>query len=146
MTQVSRRYIPPWTFKKILNIFLSSLLEVKDKNTANLFLAEFLTPTEKIMLAKRITCYYLLYKNVSILETSDILKLSTSTVAKYSYFLNRNPEMSKILSKILQEEKFVKLVDTIINEYIRPPGSVGTSWPSAGKEKVAYEQRKRSPL
>ncbi len=146
MTQVSKRYIPPWTFEKILSIFLSSFLKIKDQNTAKHFFEEFLTPTEKIMLAKRITGYYLLYKKVSIREAADILKLSTSTLAKYSYFMQRNPGLNTILSKILKEENFMRLVDTIINEYLRPPGSVGTHWSSAGIEKIAYEQRKRSPL
>ena len=146
MTQVSRRYIPPWTFEKILDIYLTSFLKVKDKNTAKLFFEEFLTPTEKIMLAKRITGFYLLYKKVSILETADILKLSTSTVAKYSYFLSRSSSISEILGKILKEENFLRLIDTILNEYLKPPGSVGTHWASAGKDKVAYEQRKRSRL
>lgn len=80
------------------------------------------------------------------METADILKLSTSTVAKYSYFLKRNKELSNIFRKMLKEENFLRLIDTIINEFIQPPGSVGTHWASAGKEKVAYEQRKRSPL
>src|SRR3989344_1514062 len=98
MTQVSHRYIPPWTYEKILDIFLVSFLRIRDKDTSKRFFEEFLTPTEKIMLAKRITALYLLFKKVSILVTADILKLSTSTVAKYSYFLKRNNELSKIFS------------------------------------------------
>ena len=146
MTQVSKRYIPPWTLDKILNIFLISFLKIRDRNTASLFFEEFLTPTEKIMLAKRITCLYLVFKNVSILECADILKVSTATVAKYMIFMQKSPAIRKVLDKILREEKFMKLIDKIINEYLYPPGSVGTHWASAGHEKVAYEQRKRSPL
>ena len=105
-----------------------------------------MSPTEKVMLAKRITCLYLLNKKVSIRECSDILKLSTSTVGKYSIFLLKSPQIKNILIKMLKEENFLRLIDTIINEYLQPPGSVGRHWASAGKEKVAHEQRKRSPL
>ncbi|OGK39876.1 hypothetical protein A2954_05500 [Candidatus Roizmanbacteria bacterium RIFCSPLOWO2_01_FULL_37_12] len=146
MTQVSKRYIPPWTYSRILDVFLGSFLKIRDKNTASLFFDEFLTPTEKIMLAKRITCLYLIYKNVSILECADIIKLSTATVAKYVIFMQKTPTIRKVLEKILNEEKFMKLIDKIINEYLYPPGSVGTHWASAGREKIAYERRKHSPL
>lgn len=146
MAQLSKRYIPPWTYEKILNIFLSSFLKIRDKSTAQSFLDELLSPTEKIMLAKRMTCLYLLYKNVSIHQCSDILKLSSSTVGKYSIFLSKSPKIKEILDKMLKEEHFLKLVDTIINEYLFPPGRLGSDWRSAGKQKIAYEQRKTSPL
>lgn len=146
MSQISKRYIPPWTQEKILDIFLNSMLKIKNKNLANNFFNEFFTPTEKIMLIKRIACLYLLFKKVSIRECSDILKLSTSTVAKYCDWLNKNKTISDILRRILKEENFLKLVDKIINEYIHPPGSVGTNWKSAMTDKINYELRKNSPL
>lgn len=146
MAQVSKRYIPPWTYEKILNIFLTSFLKIKEKNTAQLFFDELLSPTEKLMLAKRITCLYLLNKNVSIHQCSDILKLSTSTVGKYSIFLSKSPKIKEILERILKEENFMRMVDTIINEYLFPPGRLGSDWKSAGRQKIAYEQRKQSQL
>ncbi len=146
MAQVSKRYIPPWTYEKILSIFLSSFMKIRDRNTAQSFFDEILSPTEKIMLAKRITCLYLLNKNVSIHQCSDILKLSTSTVGKYSIFLSKSPKIKEILQKILKEENFMRLIDTIINEFLFPPGRVGSDWRSAGREKIAYKRRKQSPL
>ncbi len=146
MTQISKKYIPPWTYNKILDIFIDSFIKINNKGIAIKFFDDFLTPTEKVMLSKRITCFYLLNRKISIREISDIIKLSTATVAKYSLLMKRNIGIKVILNKILKEENFLKLIDTIINEYLHPPGSFGTSWASAGVEKVAYEQRKRSPL
>jgi len=103
MTQVSKRYIKEETLNKILDIFISSFVKIKDKKTAQGFFDEFLTPTEKIMLAKRIVCFYLLFKNISIRDSANILKLSTSTIAKYSMFIKKSVYIKRFLIKYLQK-------------------------------------------
>lgn len=146
MTQVSRRYIKKQTLEKILDIFISSFIKIKNKQTAQGFFDEFLTPTEKIMLAKRIVCFYLLFKNISIRDSANILKLSTSTVAKYSIFIKDSVYIKNVLNKILVEENFKRLLDTFIFEFIRPPLRYGTDWRAGRISQEDYEERKQSPL
>ncbi|EKE12532.1 MAG: hypothetical protein ACD_13C00191G0028 [uncultured bacterium] len=48
------------------------------------FFDEFLTPTEQIMLAKRMAISLLLAKNYNYQDISDILKVSNGTIAEVS--------------------------------------------------------------
>lgn len=146
MVQISRRRIKEEVLNKLLDIFLSSILKIRDKKSAERFFAEFLTSTEKIMLTKRIVCMYLLFKKVPIREIADVLKLSTSTVGKYSLFMSKNKTINEIFEKILFKESLIKLIDTVIHEYISPPTKYGTDWSAGWEIHKEYLKRKRSPI
>jgi len=146
MTQISKRYIEPRNLNKILNIFLSSVLKIENKKSAKNFFKELLTPTEEIMLSKRIVCFYLLSKNSSIIDCANILKLSTATVAKYKILLNDRPTVDMILKKVLKIESIKKLFNTIFHEYISPPFKYGTDWSAGVKIYNEYKKRKESPI
>jgi len=146
MVQVSRRYLKPEISKKILEIFLASFSRLIDDQMIREFFNEFLTPTEKIMLAKRIVCLYLIYKKVSLLEISDVIKISTATAARYHILLEQNLTIKEIFKGILYKEKFMRLIDTFINEYLSSPSTLGRNWKTSHLIHNDYLKRKTSPL
>ena len=57
MPQVSKRVLNKNIEKKIKENFLEALASLKDKKLAYRFIYDFLTPTERVMLAKSQHCY-----------------------------------------------------------------------------------------
>ena len=98
------------------------------------------------MLSKRLVCFYLMLKNVSILKSSETLKLSTATVAKYKVILNHSPTIATVLEKVLKTESIKRIFDKLYHEYISPPLKYGTNWSAGIKIYKNYKSRKKSPL
>lgn len=82
MTMVSRYKLRPEVWDRIFNLFSESLLSIKNKNKFDLFLNDFLSPTEKIMLAKRFATAVLLAKGNNYEEIKRILHVTSATIAK----------------------------------------------------------------
>lgn len=81
MSQVSRYHIHPIVEEKIGNLFEDFLKTVGKFPKVTPFIVDLFTPTEKVMLAKRIAIAFLLYQGkTDIRGISRVLKVSTSTV------------------------------------------------------------------
>ena len=65
---------------------------------------ELLSLTEKIMI-KRIAIIYLLVKDIDYLVISDVLKVSSGTIAKFHSMMNKGREIKNILKGITGNEK-----------------------------------------
>lgn len=118
MPQVSKRKVERNIEERIFEIFVESFVKLKNKNEAALFLEDLLTPTEKIMLAKRLSVAVLLAKGYDYLKISEILKISSSTIGRVAYyFKHENKGMMNIVSRVLSDEKrmdFWKDIDLFI--------------------------------
>ncbi len=84
MVNISRRQLPEEILNKTFNLFFKIFSKCSSKETFFVLLNDFFTPKEKILLAKRITIIYLLIKGIEQNNIADLLKVSTSTVAKYA--------------------------------------------------------------
>lgn len=84
MPHISRRKLKKEQFEKIYEK-LALIFDSAGKNKkSKLILEEFLTPTEKIMLSKRLAIIFMLNEKVSIHHISDTLFVSPSTVDRIS--------------------------------------------------------------
>ncbi len=146
MAQLSRRYLRPDILKKILDIFISSFSRIKDEQMTQKFFEEFLTSTERLMLAKRIVCLYLLYKKISPKQISDLIKVSTGTTARYKILLEKNTIIQEIFSEILVSEKLRKFIDVFLNEYLTSPPTLRGLLKKSPDEQTSYEKRKDIPF
>ena len=63
MTQVSKYPLSKDVYDKIFEIFLKTLINIKNKNEGRNLIKDFFTPTERIMFAKRLGIALLLEKN-----------------------------------------------------------------------------------
>lgn len=118
MGRVSKRTIDKDLKKEIeeqLSFIISSLT---NKEEINLFLDEFLTKEEKIMLGKRLVLYMLLYKGLTNAKINSILGMSYETIRWYKQvFENKSGLFRKNIQKLINREKskeFWKKIEKIL--------------------------------
>ena len=100
--------------KRIYEIFLKTFADLRDPNGLNEFLEDFLTPTEKVMLAKRLSIAVLLAKKYDFRTICKILRVSFNTVADVSLLMkHRGPGYRKVVEKILLDEKIEQFWNNI---------------------------------
>ncbi|MFZ5365909.1 MAG: YerC/YecD family TrpR-related protein [Patescibacteria group bacterium] len=105
MAQVSKYPISNTVYERILEIFFKSLVEIKTKDEANQFIKDFLTPTEQIMLAKRLTIAFLLEKDYDFRSISKVLRVSLPTIARVNLMRKYGGQgYQRIIKKLLREE------------------------------------------
>jgi len=115
MPHISSKKLRKEHLQKLYNEFSIALEKSAKKSWARLFLNDFLTRTEKIMLAKRFAVIYLLSKDLPASYISESLYMSPATISrmslkygigKYSSLLktikNEEGNIWKILEKILK--------------------------------------------
>lgn len=92
--------------KRVYEIFLQTLADLKSSKEIEGFLEEFLTPTEKIMLAKRLSIAVLLAKNYDARTISKTLKVSLTTITSINRWIkHQKGYFSRIVEEILRKEK-----------------------------------------
>ena len=113
MPHVSSRKLNKEHLQKLYNEFNIALEKSAKKSWIKFFLNDFLTRTEKIMLAKRFAVIYLLSKDVPASYISEALCMSPATISRmsikydsgrYSSLLKtiKNDDIWDILEKILK--------------------------------------------
>jgi len=115
MPHVSSQKLKNEHLQRLYNEFGSALEKSAKKSRTKFFLGDFLTYTEKIMLAKRFAVIYLLSKNIPVSYISEALYMSPATISrmslkydigKYSSLLKtierENKDIWEILEKILK--------------------------------------------
>ena len=91
-------------FVKILDQLFDYVVGVRTKSESKRFLNEFFTPSEKIMLAKRLALIVMLKRGYGFTAIRKTLKMSESTVTKFWKFL-RQSKFSFIQEKELAKKK-----------------------------------------
>ena len=81
MPHVSKHQLTPHQLDE-LDRYLYTLLRDTGSRTRLNVMRELLTDTEKIMIAKRLGVLYLLSRNCSLYEVSELLNVSASTVKR----------------------------------------------------------------
>lgn len=139
MAQVSKYPISDKVYKRILEIFFKTFVEIKTKGEAKQFMEDFLTPTEQIMLAKRLAIAFLLEKDYDFRTISKILRVSTTTIARVNLMRKYGGQgYQRMIKKLLREEKikdFLLQVGESIAEVAGKGRGKGTgSWRYLRKE------------
>lgn len=106
MTMVSKYPLNKKVQDRVFEIFLNTISNLKNHNDIDSFLNEFLSPTEKIMLAKRLSIAVFLSKNYDIRSISQILKVSKNTVVKINLLIkHKKGFLSNLVEKINKDQK-----------------------------------------
>ena len=104
MSQVSKYPLSKDIYDRIFEIFLKTLINVKDKNEGRNLLKDFFTPTERMMFAKRLGIALLLEKNYDYQTIRGILKVSSGTIASVNLARKYgNQGYNKFIEKILKQ-------------------------------------------
>lgn len=145
MPQVSRRIIKPEVEEKIFEMFVKSFSKVSKKQDVIPFITDLFTPTERIMIAKRIAIAFLLirgdYDQRGIART---LKVSTNTVARINLILKTQGSGYKnLIKKLLRDEKFKKLLNDLFEMLDSVPPK-GRNWSEWQKQRRVRRRKLRS--
>lgn len=121
MGRVSKRSLNKDLYQEVeeqLSFIVSSLT---DKDEINLFLSEFLTKEEKIMLDKRLILYMMLYKGMSDSQIYASLAMSRETIHWYrQVYENKSELFKKNIKKLIQRDKnkeFWRKIDKLLEPF-----------------------------
>jgi len=123
------------------SIFFEVLAGKQSKKDFFEMVDEIISPTEKIMIAKRIIIMYLLIKQIDHRTICQTLKVSTSTVAKFSLLLTKSTHTKNKLTLMVQKAD-IKLLFEELFASIFSPGSIGSNWKGAWQSKLEVERKK----
>lgn len=125
MAQVSRRVLPKDVGNRIQSLFLKAVSHCNNEVHVTEFVADLLTPTEQIMVAKRLCIAFLLIKGKSYEYIMNVLKVSRSTVGFVALTLKEKGEGYRRTSKkIIRQEEFARLfdrLDELFEDIVMPP-------------------------
>ena len=149
MSQVSRYPLSKDVYDRIFEIFLKTLINIKDKTEGASLISDFFTPTERIMFAKRLGIALLLEKDYDYQTIRSILKVSTGTIASVNLARKYgNQGYDKFIAKILRDEQIKTLLGKIALGIVSVPAS-GTKGSGAWKQikqEIKKDLRKQNSL
>jgi len=106
MSQVSKYPVSKDVSDRMFEVFQMTISSLNQRQEIEEFFDEFLSPIEKIMLAKRLSIAVLLAKGYSYSSISSILRVTPRTIATVSLALKyRGKGYQKAVGKILSNEK-----------------------------------------
>ena len=143
MTQISKYPISENVWSRIFEIFLNTFVKIKTAEEADQFISDFLTPTEKIMLAKRLAIAFLLEKGYDYRTIQKIIRVSASTIKSVNTSRKFGSNgYRNLIERIVKEEKLVKFLDDVIIKVLSIPA--GNSAPGKGPGKRRRRSRRRA--
>ena len=150
MTQVSKYPIPKNIADRIFDIFIKTLIKVKGEQDTQNLANDLFSPTEKIMLAKRLAIAFLLMKDYRYREISQLLRVSVATISSVNKSLKfGNNGYRTILEQISKEESledfFLNTAEKLLS--IPAKSSVGGgSWRYLLQETRKTKQKRSNNL
>ena len=114
MTQVSRYPLTKQLEQQMFRLFDSALANLRTSSDIELYISDILTPTEKIMLGKRLAIALLLERKYNHRTIQRLLHVSSGTIANVHVALRmRGAGYRKVIKRIFQEESIDSLLSTI---------------------------------
>ena len=125
MPHISSKKLKKEHLQKLYNEFSIALEKSAKKSWARLFLNDFLTRTEKIMLAKRFAVIYLLSKDLPASYISESLYMSPATISRMSlkYDIGKYSSLLKTIKN--EEENIWKILEKILKAGLPPRAGRG---------------------
>lgn len=125
MPHVSSRKLKKEQLQKLYNEFSSGLEKSAHKSAGKFFLRDFLTHTEKIMLAKRFAVICLLSQDVPPTYIAEALGMSPATIFRMSLKYETGC-YSSLLRSIKKEEKDIwRILEQILKAGLPPRAGRG---------------------
>ena len=123
MTRISKKYIKEEIIAKLYRLFFEIFSRSDDQHSFFMLIDDILSPSEKIMIAKRFGIIYLLIKGVDFRSISNILKVSTATVLFYSFtYKAKRVQTTKIIERMLKKEKVLNFLEYLFADLTIHPG------------------------
>jgi len=149
MTQLSKRPLNKDTEKRIYEIFTHVLADASSQDDITALLYDFLTPTERVMLPKRLCIAYLLIKEYDQRAISHYLNVSFTTITKVSTALKNDGKGYKtMLERIQKKEAFNVMLETIesgILGFLSKVSRKSNIWKKINEARYPHSMSDRTP-
>ncbi len=148
MTQVSKYPISKDIYDRCWEIFTKTLIGIKTSKDADEIVSDLLTPTERIMLTKRLAIAFLLSQGYEYRQISKILRVSFPTISMVSLALKYGSNgYKKAVNRILRDEKLREVLNKTAQVLIAP----GTRGMGSGawrylKQELEKKSKDRKPF
>jgi uncharacterized protein YerC len=143
MARISKKPINEKLLTKIYKLFYEVFSRYEGQDDFLSIIDDILSPTEKIMLAKRLAIIYMLIKKVDYRDITETLKVSSATVVFYSaMFYKKNSRIVNIISNMLKKEKVLNFLDDFFTDIMIRPGIYKGHWQMYWDHKRKQEDRK----
>lgn len=138
MAQVSVFPLSKKVYERIFEILFKSIAGIKKKKEVEDFFNDFLSPTERIVLAKRLAIAVMLAKGHDYSTIRKTLKVSPPTIAAVNGCLRYAGEgYQKVIDRLMKEEA-IKDAFLDLGEGVADAGSLmrpgKEMWQAVGKE------------
>lgn len=148
MAQVSKNPLRKHIEERIFEIFIEVVASLNKPQEISYFLTDLLSPTEKVMLGKRLAIAYLILKNYDQRTICGMLKVSSGTVSRVNHNIQIQGRGYKgVINKIFAKEKLtltLEKLDSFLADLIPPrPGS---NWSRIKKEYYEEKRKKKKPF
>ncbi len=140
MPQVSKYPVSGEVYERIINLLFETISGLQTKKAVSDFFEEFLTPTEHIMLAKRLAIGLLLAKEYQYRDISKILNVSLSTIGSVAVNYKYGKAFRMTINKIVNNEKMADFWLRVA-ETISAGGTIGKG--SGGWRYLNVEAKKK---
>lgn len=148
MVQVSRNPLNRKVSERIFEIFIEVVASLNKPEEIEYFLEDLLSPTEKVMLGKRLAIAYLLLKGYNQRTICSILKVSLTTVSKVNLNIQTKGRGYKgVIQKVFAKEKLGQILDKLdsfFTELLPPPR--GTNWSERRRQYYQEKRRRMKPF
>lgn len=142
MTQVSRYPVHKDVEKRMFEVFKETISNLRSPEEIEDFLRDFLSPVEKIMLAKRLSIAVLLHKGYRYESIAGILRVTPPTIATVSLLLRYSGRgYKRAVEKIALNEKINAFWEKVEDMLSKIPNAKGSDWSYQRRE---YEKKKRA--
>ena len=141
MARISKKKLEKDVLEKLFGLFFEIVGKKNNKEEFRKVIQELLSPVERIMVAKRIAIVYLLLKNIDYRVIEEVLKVSSATIARYHFQLEKSDGIVPSFKRILTSDK----ISLFLNEFfdaLFPPGTYGTDWKGAWQRKFRIQREK----
>ena len=129
MVNVSKKELDKKTAEKIHAHLLRTITKLKQPQGIHL-LEELLTPSEQIMLAKRLAALFLLAENIPPYRVSRLLKLSSSTAAQFAQEIEegKHKNITRVVRKKQDRDTFLASLETVLRAGMPERGKNRWKW------------------
>lgn len=143
MTQVSKYPLRKEVEKRLFELFWEVIEKLRTKEQIEKFLKDLLTPTEEIMLAKRVAIALMLLKKYDYRTIRDTLKVSLTTIGKVSLWLKyEGGGYREVLEKIIRQQNWENLFEKLddgLDKILPPPR--GKNWQEFYKNRASQRTK-----
>jgi len=123
MVHLSRFPVDNKKLVKVFNLLFEIINHTNGQNEFFILIKDIISPSEQIMIAKRIAIIYLLMKRVNSGDIAEYLKVSRSTISKFSLlFYEKDTVLITTIKQLLKKENISNFFDDLFSDLFIQPG------------------------